>query len=226
MQQEFMTSDELYEDLCLKIEKLKYMPGEKISENDLCQVYHVSRHIVRSAITRLRDRKLITVFPQRGTFVSLIDMGFVEMILYLRESVEQEAIRRLKFIPAGDRLEMVRQMRENLVMEEQAVQSAVDMDSFYKVDGEFHACFLRAVGKEHVMDIVKDQYIHVRRWRNFEVGNTKRQMDLVKEHRHIVDALEKESYKAAHEQLHVHLNTVERLQQIFKQNSPEYFIFR
>ena len=36
-----MTSDEIYEDMCLKIERLEYKPGEKLSENELCGIYHV-----------------------------------------------------------------------------------------------------------------------------------------------------------------------------------------
>ena len=95
--QETMNSDEIYEDLCNKIEKLVYLPGDKISENELCRQYGVSRHIIRTVISRLKERMLLTVYPQRGTFVSLIDMKTVELILFIRESVEQEAIRLLQF---------------------------------------------------------------------------------------------------------------------------------
>ncbi|HIT62845.1 MAG TPA: GntR family transcriptional regulator [Candidatus Ventrimonas merdavium] len=225
MQQRFLTSDEVYEDLCEKIEKLVYMPGERLSENELCKIYGVSRHIVRSAITRLKDRLLITVYPQRGTFVSLIDMRLVEKVLYLREALEQEAIRLLKFQTAEVRAEMVRQMWEMIGLQEKIIESRGDMDEFYKIDNAYHACLLRAVKKENVMDLISHHYIHVRRWRNFELGGTNRQMGLVEEHREITKALEQDLYKRAHEQLHVHLNTVERLSYIFKENSPEYFIF-
>ena len=86
--QETMSSDEIYEELCNKIEKLVYLPGDKISENELCRQYGVSRHIIRTVISRLKERMLLTVYPQRGTFVSLIDMKTVELILFIRESVE------------------------------------------------------------------------------------------------------------------------------------------
>ena len=82
-----LSSDEIYEDLSEKIVELKYMPGEKISENDLSAQYGVSRHVVRSAITRLKERKLVDVYPQRGTFVSLMDMKYIETVLYVREAV-------------------------------------------------------------------------------------------------------------------------------------------
>ena len=63
--QETMNSDEIYEDLCNKIEKLVYLPGDKISENELCRQYGVSRHIIRTVISRLKERMLLTVYPQR-----------------------------------------------------------------------------------------------------------------------------------------------------------------
>jgi DNA-binding GntR family transcriptional regulator len=59
------TSDEIYEDLCTKIEKLEYMPGDGISENELCAIYGVTRHVIRNALARLKQRKLVDVFPQR-----------------------------------------------------------------------------------------------------------------------------------------------------------------
>ena len=63
-----MTSDEIYEDMCLKIERLEYMPGEKLSENELCGIYHVSRHVVRNAPALLkRAETFVEVYPQRGT---------------------------------------------------------------------------------------------------------------------------------------------------------------
>lgn len=83
-----VTSEEIYEDLCLKIEKLVYMPGDRLSENELCRIYGVTRHVVRNALVSLKQRRLVDVFPQRGTYVSLIDMDYIEDILYMRESVE------------------------------------------------------------------------------------------------------------------------------------------
>lgn len=223
MQQTFLTSDEVYEDLCNKIEKLVYMPGERLSENELCKTYGVTRHIIRAAITRLKDRRLITVYPQRGTFVSLIDMKLVGMVLYLRESSEQEAIRLLKF-KSDEVLEaMYSQMEKCICEQEKIIEEGVDMEHFYEVDGSFHRCLHRAINQEDVLQLIAEHYIHVRRWRNFEMGGTKRQKFLVAEHKELLEALKAKNYKKAHELLHHHLNTVERLSYIFKENNQEYF---
>ena len=167
--QETMSSDEIYEELCNKIEKLVYLPGDKISENELCRQYGVSRHIIRTVISRLKERMLLTVYPQRGTFVSLIDMKSVELILFIRESVEQEAIRLLQFEKQEVRDRMSEAMKACIERQRTAISENIDMDAFYLLDNEFHGCLLEAVGKKDVMEIIREDYIHFRRWRKFYV---------------------------------------------------------
>ena len=145
--QNAMDSDEIYMDLCSKIEKLVYLPGDKISENELCRQYGVSRHIIRTVIGRLKERALLTVYPQRGTFVSLIDMKSVELILFIREAVEQEAVRLLQFEAQEVRDKMGESMKNCLKRQQEAIDRQIDMDAFYELDNAFHGCLLEAVGK-------------------------------------------------------------------------------
>lgn len=223
--QETMNSDEIYEDLCNKIEKLVYLPGDKISENELCRQYGVSRHIIRTVISRLKERMLLTVYPQRGTFVSLIDMKTVELILFIRESVEQEAIRLLQFEKQEVRDRMSKAMKACIERQSIAISENIDMDTFYLLDNEFHGCLLEAVGKKDVMKIIREDYIHFRRWRNFDVVRSGRQREIIEEHTALMHALVKNETKEAHEILHMHLNTENRLRHIREKVEPEYFIY-
>ena len=223
--QETMNSDEIYEDLCNKIEKLVYLPGDKISENELCRQYGVSRHIIRTVISRLKERMLLTVYPQRGTFVSLIDMKTVELILFIRESVEQEAIRLLQFEKQEVRDRMSEAMKACIERQSIAISENIDMDAFYLLDNDFHGCLLEAVGKKDVMKIIREDYIHFRRWRNFDVVRSGRQREIIEEHTALMHALVKNETKEAHEILHMHLSTENRLRHIREKVSPEYFIY-
>ena len=223
--QETMNSDEIYEDLCNKIEKLVYLPGDKISENELCRQYGVSRHIIRTVISRLKERMLLTVYPQRGTFVSLIDMKTVELILFIRESVEQEAIRLLQFEKQEVRDRMSEAMKACIERQSIAISENIDMDAFYLLDNDFHGCLLEAVGKKDVMKIIREDYIHFRRWRNFDVVRSGRQREIIEEHTALMHALVKNETKEAHEILHMHLNTENRLRHIREKVAPKYFIY-
>ena len=222
---ETLNSDEIYEDLCNKIEKLVYLPGDKISENELCRQYGISRHIIRTVISRLKERMLLTVYPQRGTFVSLIDMKTVELILFIRESVEQEAIRLLQFEKQEVRDRMSEAMKACIERQSIAISDNIDMDAFYLLDNEFHGCLLEAVGKKDVMGIIREDYIHFRRWRNFDVVRSGRQREIIEEHTALMHALVKNETKEAHEILHMHLNTENRLRHIREKVAPEYFIY-
>ncbi len=226
MPQEYMSSDQIYEDLCGKIEKLVYLPGEKISENELSKTYGVTRHIVRSAISRLKERGLVAVFPQRGTFVSLIDMKRVETILFIRESVEQESVRLLQFESQEIRERMRENMEACIERQKKAIEQQIDMDTFYELDNEFHGCLLEAIGRRDAMSMIREEYIHFRRWRNFDLSKSHRQPYIVQEHTDIMEALMHNDTKRAHELLHAHLNTENREKYIRERVTPEFFIYQ
>ena len=70
--------------------KLKLEPGEKISEVKIKNIFKVSRSPIREAIVRLTDESLIDVFPQKGTYVSLLDQKIIENSLFMRSAIEKE----------------------------------------------------------------------------------------------------------------------------------------
>lgn len=218
----FLTTEEVYQDLFYKIETLVYMPGVRISENDLCETYGVSRHIVRNAITQLKAQGLITVYPQRGTYVSLIDMKLVEDILYVREAVEQEALYRV--IDLSDTTELIDHLDANITEQKKIISHEITVDDFNTADTAFHRNLLNAVGKGNVLDLLKEEYVHVKRWKNFELRDEKRYEQIIRDHQGIVDAIKKRSPLDGRNALHQHLDTVTNLRDVFTTANPEYFI--
>lgn len=218
----FLTTEEVYLDLFHKIETLVYMPGVRISENDLCETYGVSRHIIRNAITQLKALDLITVYPQRGTYVSLIDMKRVEDILYVREAVEQEALCRIMNLP--DTTELISQLEENLTTQKKIISREITVDDFNTTDTAFHRNLMNAVGKGNVLELLKEEYVHVKRWKNFELRDEKRYEQIIRDHQGIVDAIKKRSPLDGRSALHQHLDTVTNLRDVFTTANPEYFI--
>ncbi len=218
----YFSSDDIYEDMCEKIEKLKYMPGDSISENELCASYGVTRHSIRSALARLKQRRLVDVFPQRGTYVSLIDMGFIKNVLYLREAVEQEALYRI--IKKDEKSELLNNLKECVKQQKSLEISKDSNDSFYKFDDMFHKYILIEVGEENVLDLISEHYIHVRRWRNLEVDTTDRMESLISEHEMIIESIEKGDFEIGRGCMHYHLDTIERYSEKIKGLKSEYFV--
>src|SRR3712207_8470963 len=80
------TADEIYLDLLNRIINLELEPGQKISENKICELYGVSRSVIRNSFARLMQAGFLEVYPQRGTYVSKIDLDYVRTALLDRKS--------------------------------------------------------------------------------------------------------------------------------------------
>lgn len=217
-----VTSEEIVSDLLQKIEELQYMPGELISEGDLCSRYETTRHTVRGALAVLKEKGFVDVFPQRGTFISLIDLEFIDDILFLREAVEQEAVHRI--IEKGKSAQLVKKLRAEIKKQKALAETRADTADFYKLDDQFHAIMLQAAGRPGVAALYADAYIHVRRWRNLEVSTFHRILDLPEEHEAIVAAIEKADIRAAREIMSHHIDSVSRYGKEMKTKYPDYFI--
>lgn len=219
---QIISSQKIVDDLLWKIINLKYVPGELISEGDLCAVYETTRHTVRGALAVLKERGFVDVFPQRGTFVTLIDLAFVKDVLYLREAVEQETVRRIIEKEADPRL--IEELKA-CVEKQRAIRDYIaNPDSFYDLDDEFHNLLLEAAGHAKLSLIYEDAFMHVRRWRNMEVGTLERIEELPDEHDRIIKAIEEKNADAARAIITHHIDSVGRYGNEMKRKYPEFFI--
>ena len=66
-------TDELYHILEDEICTLKILPGEALSENQLCKRFGVSRTPIRSVLQRLEQNRFVQIIPCKGTIVTAID---------------------------------------------------------------------------------------------------------------------------------------------------------
>ena len=66
-------TDELYHILEDEICALKILPGEALSENQLCKRFGVSRTPIRSVLQRLEQNRFVQIIPCKGTIVTTID---------------------------------------------------------------------------------------------------------------------------------------------------------
>lgn len=223
-QRNMITSDDIYKELCKKIENLDYMPGESISENELCELYATSRHMVRGAFAMLRQRRLLEVYPQRGSFVSLIDMKYISDILYMRESIEQESLQRV--IDSGTVDSCCDKMNALIELQKQYLKEKIPNDEFYRLDTEFHACILEAAEHKDILDMLANSYIHFRRWRNLELRSLMRLDELIRQHENIVRDLRSKDRMAVRNSMHIHIDTVGLFNSVREKTKNEYFYKR
>ncbi len=216
-----VTSDEVYEDLLGKIIKLEFLPGDGISENELCEVYGTTRHVIRGALSVLKNKGLVEVYPQRGTFVSLIDLKFIDDVLFIREGIEQETIHAI--FKNKDNSELVKELKE-CIKKQKAITSPQDsQDEFYALDEEFHMLLRKSVGRENAINIIEDALLHVKRWRNIELGTLERMGELPYEHEKIAEAIEMGDESQARHFMNMHIDVVSNYGETIKKMKPGYF---
>ena len=75
------------------IMNLSLKPGEEISEIEIGEALNVSRTPVREAIVKLKEEKLINVFPQKGSLVSRMNLKLIEEAAFLREICDKEILK-------------------------------------------------------------------------------------------------------------------------------------
>lgn len=86
-------TDQAYSKIIQRIINLDYVPGQKISEKNIEQDLGIGRTPVREAILRVKQGGLITVVPQSGTYVSLIELNRVNDALFSRRNLEAAVLK-------------------------------------------------------------------------------------------------------------------------------------
>lgn len=220
-----VNTEHVYSAIRKRILKLELEPGRKISENQMAEEYGVSRSIIHSAFVRLNQQGLLTVYPQRGTYVTPIDFGYIEDLLVLRTAVEKESVYELfELVNEDKRLELIRQLEENLEKQEAYRRDETYGLNFQKLDSEFHKLIVGSVGRYRLVEILGDLMLHIVRWRNFDVAFDKRMPILIDQHRRIVEAMKTGDFLLVQRAIAEHLETISDIRARAIETYPQYFI--
>ena len=88
-------SSRVYEELRAAIVALRLPPGAQIDKTEICARLGVSRQPLSEALSRLAEERLVTVEPQKGTYVTRIRMRDVTEAHFVREALEVATVRRI-----------------------------------------------------------------------------------------------------------------------------------
>ena len=209
--------DQTLETLRRRIISLQLPPGEPLSENELAQELGVSRTPVRESLILLREEGLVQVYPQIGSFVSLVDLGRVSEAQFVREAIECASLRDLSVDDAG-----IAGLRVILQSQTEA-DAHSDVEEFFRLDEEFHRELLRLAGHESAWAAVNSAKAHLDRARRLSLLETRPVATLIQQHTAVVDALEANNLTDADSSLRLHLRGVFEDVQRIQQATPQLF---
>ena len=73
----------------------RLMPGTKLVEQQIADVFSVSRTVVRQALNQLSRDRLVTLEPARGAFVAMPSIDEARQVFEVRRLVEGGMVRQL-----------------------------------------------------------------------------------------------------------------------------------
>lgn len=194
---------QLYARLRQRIIRGELEPGTRMSEVDIAAYYNTSRQPVREAFIKLSEAGLIDIRPQRGSFVSRIDMASVLAAQFVREAVEADIVR-----AATARADATLLADLDAILGLQVDAAKTDNPQpFIDLDEAFHRKLADIAGQGAGWDFLQPLKTQMDRVRHLSASQFPRAI-LVEQHTQIVDAIKAGNASAAEEKMRLHLRRI------------------
>ena len=200
-------TDELYHILEDEICALKILPGEALSENQLCKRFGVSRTPIRSVLQRLEQNRFVQIIPCKGTIVTPINLDIVDQIAYQRTAVESMVLR--DFIQVCSPKEYIEIKHKYDLLEEMAQTMTdpenVDINAFLMLDLEMHAIWFCSMNKWYIWQNLTKPQPDYSRFTRLDVVRANNVPDVLSEHREILRVIREKDVDAIEPLIRRHL---------------------
>ena len=183
----------------------RLMPGTKLGEQRLADLFHVSRTIVRQALNQLARDGLVRLEAARGAFVATPSVREAHEVFELRIMLETAMVRRLA---RGITDAQISTLRAHLQAERKAVSSH-DVSGRTRLLADFHIVLANALGNEVLSQSLRDLLTRSSLI-SLMYQTTHAAVHSSDEHVKIVDALERRDGRAAARLIEQHIRHVER----------------
>jgi DNA-binding GntR family transcriptional regulator len=168
-------------------------PGEQVQIDQLMVRFGVSRTPVREALQQLEISGLVAVQPKRGTFVAQV--GLSELIQMFEVMAELEAMcARLaaRRVPAAALLDI-----EAALLACEAQCANQDSNAYYYANEQFHQLIYQACGNAFLVQQTQTLKNRLKPYRRLQLQLRNRMAQSLREHREIVQALQRGDGEAA-----------------------------
>ena len=211
---------DVYRRLKDSIQFLDLKPGSPINEAELVLKMGVSRTPIREALIRLSDELLVEIYPQRGTYVSKIDLALVKEMAYMRHVLEQDICLDL----CKRKVDISKLVDMNLHSMDYAVKNQ-DIVGYVKLDDEFHRLLFSYDKHEVIWDVISNMRSHYVRVLMLDMGLPNSLEESYRDHQMIVECIRNGNEEGLLNILNTHHDhsNMKREEQI-KRKYSEYFI--
>lgn len=129
---------DIYQRIYEAVVEHRLMPGTKLSEERVAELFSVSRTQVRGVLQRLAVEQLVTLIPNRGAFVTTPSADEARDVLEVRRTLEPAMVARLIGRIAQGKAPGAVKLLRALVKREQQAHANGDRRGSVRLSGEFH----------------------------------------------------------------------------------------
>lgn len=209
----------IYRMIRKNIMDINLKPGEAISENELAIIFETSRTPIREALSRLSDEGLIEIYPQKGTFVSLIDLNRLQEAKFMRINLEREIIKQACTSFPED---MLFNVMTNINQQEYFMNKR-NYIKLFDLDNEMHEFIYIGCKKKRIWSAIRfisGDYDRIRTLRL--LGNPDWE-EIIEGHKEIANAIREKKRDKGIEKIIEHLTMIDNDVKYLENKYPSYF---
>lgn len=198
-------ADEVYEQLKRDVAEFKLVPGDRFTENELCERLDVSRTPVRQALFRLQQEGYVEVLFRSGWRVLPFDFDQFEQLYDLRMVLETTAAQRLC---SGDE-KVDRSLLDQLaaIWLVPVAERSTDTREVAQWDEAFHCTLVAAAGNAEMTRVHRDVTERIRIIRRLDFTKPARIDATYEEHAKILRSIQRKRGDQAMLLLRTHIQT-------------------
>ena len=209
----------VYRMLRFNIIHLNLKPGQSISEQEIADIINVSRTPVREAFIKLAQENLLDILPQKGTYISQIDIEQVEESKFARDILEREVVLQASQSFPG---EFLFQLQSHLVFQELCVKEK-DFQKFFDSDESMHGTIFAGCGKNRTWLMLQQMNAQYNRVRILNLSVRYDFEQLYLQHKELVDTIRERNSGLARKIIDQHLNKMTIDLELLKREYPHFF---
>ncbi len=202
---ESATQDEyLYTEILDAILDRRLNPGIKLKEDELADIFSVSRTIVRRALLRLSHDRIVDIQPNRGATIMQPDVQTAREVLGARRLIERELIRQATLAATTDAIESLKKC----VQDERDQVRRQQLGTGLRLSGDFHIQLSKLSNNKTLMGYLKELVPQTSLIiATYQIPH--HTLCAHQEHFGIIDVIERGDVEAAQEAMDSHLQRIE-----------------
>jgi DNA-binding GntR family transcriptional regulator len=179
-----------------------FAPGSRLKIAELSERYGISAVPVREALQQLQGEGLIELTANRGASVRRIDEKFLWQVYEIRKALETYFVVELAYRVTPDDIEHLRK----ILAEQEDALTKLEDGRFQDLDRHFHNHIVSVTKNEEAISVLNRHYDLVRPLRVRFGRSVEQRARIPREHRQIIEAIERRDSAGASLLLSAHID--------------------